>query len=74
MHADTVHNSGDNVISATDRGLDLVAPTSGKAPEGIELGHSGLDLKKLRVRDLASNVKRFLCYQWPQIAWKVEKH
>ena len=51
MYTDTAYNSGDNLIAAAERGVDLVAPTPGNAdPDGIGLGHFDLDLKKLRVR------------------------
>ncbi len=51
MLADTSYNSGDNLITASQLGVDLVAPTPGKAdPDGIGLGHFDLDLKDLGVR------------------------
>jgi hypothetical protein len=51
MFADTAYNSGDNMIAAAELGVELMAPTPGKAdPDGIGLGHFDLDLKKLRVR------------------------
>ena len=51
MFADTAYNSGDNLISAAERGVELISPTPGKAdPDGIGLGHFDLDLKKYRVR------------------------
>ncbi|MEO5368414.1 MAG: transposase [Magnetococcus sp. WYHC-3] len=50
MFADTAYNSGDNLLEAAERGVELMAPTPGKAdPDGINLGHFDLDLKKLRV-------------------------
>lgn len=50
MFADTAYNSGDNLIAAVKRGVDLVAPTPGKAdPDGIGLGHFELDLVALKV-------------------------
>ena len=51
MFADTAYNSGDNLIEAAERGVELMAPTPGQAdPDGINLGHFDLDMKKLRVR------------------------
>lgn len=51
MFADTNYNSGDNMIEAAERGVDLVAPTPGKAdPDGIGLGHFDLDVDNLVVR------------------------
>jgi hypothetical protein len=50
LFADTAYNSGDNLLAAAERGVELMAPTPGKAdPDGIGLGHFELDLKKLRV-------------------------
>ncbi len=50
MFADTAYNSGDNLLAAAERGVDLVAPTPGKGdPDGIGLGHFKLDLEKFRV-------------------------
>ncbi|GAB0057489.1 hypothetical protein SIID45300_01818 [Candidatus Magnetaquicoccaceae bacterium FCR-1] len=50
MFADTAYNSGDNLIAAAQRGVDLVAPTPGQGDrDGIGLGHFELDLKKYRV-------------------------
>ena len=51
MFADTSYNSGDNMIHAAERGVNLMAPTPGKAdPDGINLGHFELDLENLAVR------------------------
>ncbi|MBF0622969.1 MAG: hypothetical protein HQL54_13700 [Magnetococcales bacterium] len=36
--ADTAYNSGDNLLEAAERGVELMAPTPGQAPEGLELG------------------------------------
>lgn len=50
MFADTAYNSGDNLLAAAERGVDLMAPTPGKGDaDGIGLGHFELDLKKFRV-------------------------
>jgi hypothetical protein len=50
LYADTNYNSGRNLLEAAERGVDLVAPTPGKAdPDGIVLGHFDLDLEALRV-------------------------
>lgn len=51
LFADTSYNSGKNLIEAGKRGVDLVAPTPGKAdPDAIVLGHFDLDLEEMRVR------------------------
>lgn len=51
MFADTAYNSGDNLIAAAERGVELMAPTPGKADaDSIGLGHFALDLETLRVR------------------------
>ena len=51
MFADTSYNSGDNLLEAAERGVNLIAPTPGKAdPNVIGLGHFDLDLNKMRVR------------------------
>jgi hypothetical protein len=50
MFADTSYNSGDNLIAAAERGVELISPTPGKAdPDGIGLGHFDLDLGLLCV-------------------------
>jgi hypothetical protein len=49
FYADTAYNSGDNLLEAAERGVELMAPTPGQSPEGLDLGYFDLDLKKLRV-------------------------
>ena len=51
LFADTSYNSGNNMLEAVERGVDLVAPTPGKVdPGAIVLGHFDLDLKAMKVR------------------------
>lgn len=51
MFADTAYNSGANLIEAAEHGVELMAPTPGKAdPDAIGLGHFDLDLTTLTVR------------------------
>ncbi|MGN7612433.1 transposase [Magnetococcales bacterium HHB-1] len=57
MYADTAYNSGNNLLDAAERGVDLVAPTPGKVPESIELGHFDLDLEKYEVRACPEGAK-----------------
>lgn len=50
LYADTSYNSGENLLEATDRGVDLMAPTPGKAdPDGIDLRHFDIDLENMEV-------------------------
>lgn len=51
LFADTNYNSGDNMIKAAERGVDLMAPTSGKTdPGSVGLGHFHLNMDKLAVQ------------------------
>lgn len=50
LFGDTAYSSGQNLVEAAERGVELMAPTPGKIdPDGINLGHFELDLATLTV-------------------------